>query len=76
MKVVGAMQKNTTIMKAMGQMIKLPQISAVAQELQQEMLKVTGSEEELWSLSKCHILMLQGLLRVCAPPSLPLLFMY
>lgn len=45
MKVVGAMEKNTTIMKAMGQMIKLPQISAIAQELQKEMLKVLASEE-------------------------------
>ena len=44
-KVTGAFQKSTEIMKVSNQLIKLPQLSATMREMQMEMMKVrTGSD--------------------------------
>lgn len=40
-KVTGAFQKSTEIMKATNQLVKLPQLSATMREMSMEMMKVS-----------------------------------
>lgn len=42
-KVTGAFQKSTEIMKVSNQLIKLPQLNATMREMQMEMMKVSLS---------------------------------
>lgn len=45
-KVTGAFQKSTEIMKASNQLVKLPQLSATMREMQAEMMKVRTSQSQ------------------------------
>ena len=43
LKVAGAMQKSTEVMKAMQNLVKIPEIQANMRELSKEMMKVRGN---------------------------------
>lgn len=43
LRVAGAMQKSTEVMKAMQNLVKIPEIQATMRELSKEMMKVSSS---------------------------------
>lgn len=51
-KVTGAFQKSTEIMKTTNQLVKLPQLSATMREMSMEMMKV-GKEGGSWHRLVC-----------------------
>lgn len=51
-RVAGAMQKSTDVMKAMHNLVKIPEIQATMRELSKEMTKVTVYHDMIVTL--CH----------------------
>jgi charged multivesicular body protein 3 len=56
-KVSGAFQKSTEIMKTTNQLIKLPQLSATMREMSMEMMKVGSASS---STDPCRVLSFPG----------------
>uniref|UniRef100_A0A8C7CW43 Charged multivesicular body protein 3 n=1 Tax=Oncorhynchus kisutch TaxID=8019 RepID=A0A8C7CW43_ONCKI len=54
LRVAGALQKSTEVMKAMQSLVKIPEIQGTMRELSKEMMKVSRiSADSLWPLCVC-----------------------
>ena len=55
-KIAGTLKKSTDIMQSMNQLVKLPAIAKVMQEMSQEMMKVGSAEFEPWNLANLSVM--------------------
>lgn len=56
LRVAGALQKSTDVMKAMQSLVKIPEIQGTMRELSKEMMKVSHiSADTLWPLCYCWV---------------------